>query len=134
MPTTDVPQIGLGTTVVITPLSGTAITAIKVQNIKQPTLSGKDVETTGMSDLIDQYIPGVLNAGEAEFEVVYLKTQSAALEALTNVAGTTFTFTYPDGRVKAFVGFINNWGEEVPLKEKIMNKIKIRATTRSTNA
>ena len=129
----NTPQIGLGTTVVITPVTGSAVTFIKCQSIKLPVLTGKDVETTGMNDAIDTYIPGVPNAGEAEFDGLYLSTQSASLYAMHNAPGTTFLITYPDGATRTFTGFINSYGEEVPLKEKIQMKIKVRATTKVTN-
>jgi hypothetical protein len=130
----DAPQIGLGSTLVITPGVGSPITAIKVNNIKMPTIAGKDVEVTGMNDVADQFIPGVLNYGEAEWDLTYLKTQSAAIQALINVPNSVFVVTYPDGRVKTFTGWINSFGEEVPLKEKINNKIKIRANTNTVNS
>ena len=132
--TGDVPQEGLGTTLLITPVSGTAVNAIKVTAIKMPTWSGKDIDVTGMSDTFDQYIPGVPNAGEGEIDIVYLKTQAADLYALKNVAGTTILVTYPDGATREWTGWINSYGEEVPLREKISQKIKCRASSLITFA
>jgi Lambda phage tail tube protein, TTP len=130
----DAPQLGLGTTLVMTPATGSAITAVKVQGIKIPTWTGKDVETTGMNDSLDTYIPGVPNAGEAEFDILYLKAQSAAIQALGNLPLTVFVITYADGRVKTFTGWVNSYGEEVQVKEKISCKIKVRATTLVVNS
>jgi hypothetical protein len=120
---TDAPQIGLGTTLTIA-----STVQVKVQSIKVPTWSGKDVDVTGMNDLYDTFIPGVPNNGEAEIDVLYMKSQQVALWALKNVTNTSFVVTFPDAGSRSWTGWINNITEEASVKDHISAKIKVRAS------
>ena len=108
--------------------TGSPISVIKVETIKLPTWSGKDVEVTGMSDSADAYIPGVPNYGEGEIDVMFLPTQAASIRALKNLPAT-FVCTYPSGQVDTWSGWINSYGNEISVKDKIKTKIKVRASS-----
>lgn len=104
------------------------INILKVESIKLPTWSGKDVEVTGMNDTADAYIPGVPNFGEGEIDVMFLPTQAASVRALKNLPAT-FVVTYPSAQVDTWSGWINSYGLEVSVKDKIKCKIKVRASS-----
>jgi hypothetical protein len=108
--------------------TATPINVVKVESIKLPTWTGKDVEDTGMSDTADQYLPGVPNYGEGEIDVMYLATQNASIKALRNLAAT-FVVTYPNGQIDTWTGWINSFGVEIKVKDKIEVKIKVRANS-----
>jgi hypothetical protein len=103
-------------------------TIVKVQTIKLPTWSAKDVEITGMSDTADTFMPGVENYGEGEIDVIYLAAQTQAIKGLRNVPAV-FVVTYVGGQVDTWTGWINSFGQDVPLKEKVSNKLKVRSNT-----
>jgi hypothetical protein len=104
------------------------IPLLKVMNIKLPVWTGKDVETTGMSDTADQYIPGVPNYGEGDIDVLFLATQTASVKSLRNLPAT-FVCTYPNGQVDTWSGWVNSFGIEIAVKDKIQLKLKVRATS-----
>jgi hypothetical protein len=112
--------------------AGSPINVLKVQSIKLPVWTGKDVETTGMSDSNDTYTPGVPNFGEADVDVIYLATQAASIKALRNVPAT-FVVTYTNGQIDTFTGWINSLGNEIAVREKIMQKFKVRASSDVTS-
>jgi hypothetical protein len=108
--------------------TSTPVVVTKVESIKLPVWSGKDVETTGMTDVADTYIPGVPNFGEGEIDVMYLAAQSVSVKALRNIPAT-FVVTYPNGQIDTFSGWINSLGTELTVKDKIKQKLKVRATS-----
>jgi hypothetical protein len=108
--------------------TGSPVNIAKVESIQLPTWSGKDIETTGMSDTADTYIPGVPNYGEGEIGLMYLATQNASMKGLRNTPAT-FVVTYSNGQIDTWSGWINSFGVEIAVKDKIKVKVKVRASS-----
>jgi hypothetical protein len=104
------------------------VPVLKVQSIKLPQWTGKDIDIMGMSDAGEVFTPGIQSYGEGEIDVIYLAAQNAAVKALRNVPAS-FVVTYSNGQIDTWTGWINSFGVEIPLKEKIMVKLKVRANT-----
>ena len=79
-----------------------------------------------------EYIPGMIEPGEQEFEVIYKKDVCAALYAMFGDGIIYFwRETYPDGSKWEYKGFLNKFGTEAPTEdEAIRNTIGLKLTTK----
>src|SRR4051812_47142549 len=65
-----------------------------------------------------EYIPGMIEPGELEFEVVYKKAVCAALYAMFGDGIAYFwKETYPDGSTWVFKGFLKKFGTETETED-----------------
>jgi hypothetical protein len=83
-----------------------------------------DVTPAGLP--ITDNIPGWFDPGEWSFKLQYDKagTQVATVKAMQGVQHT-WQVTYPDTKTRTFVGWIADFGEEVPMKEGMTLDVKI---------
>ena len=77
-----------------------------------------------------EYIPGMIEPGEMEFEIIYFKTMH---EALLSLAGNNLIYwfkeTFPDGTISTFPGFFKSVGIATKTEDEAMKgKIKIKLT------
>ena len=77
--------------------------------------------------LFEELIAGWCKGGSIEFSVVYNSAQAAALYAMLNTAGQ-IQITKPDASTIACAGIVTEFGDEIPLKEKMMNTLKFQVS------
>lgn len=128
--------VGYGSTLAFS-LLGTTYTDI-AQTVDltgpEPEVGEVGITNNDSPDNTKEYIPGMIEPGEIEFEVVYTKTQAAALYALFGDGNVYFwRETYPDGSKWEFKGFLNAFGTEAPTEdEAIRNTVGIKVTNKPT--
>lgn len=72
----------------------------------------------------DDKIPGWRDTDDAEFQFVYVAAQA---NTIFDLLGTKLEWeiTKPDDSTWTFTGFINEFGDETPLKDKMSCMVKI---------
>ncbi len=79
-----------------------------------------------------EYKPGMIEPGTQEFDVIYNKTQAAAIYA-TFGDGNIYDYAevYPDGAGWTFSGYLKKFGTETKTEdEAIKNQITLKLTTK----
>lgn len=116
-------------------VDGTAYTEVaQTVDLSGPEPEVGDVAITNNDspDNTKEYIPGMIEPGEQEFEVVYKKAVCAALYGMFGNGITYFwRELYPDGSKWEFKGYLKGFGTEAPTEdEAIRNTITIKLTTK----
>ncbi|HEV7299256.1 MAG TPA: phage tail tube protein [Tepidisphaeraceae bacterium] len=83
-------------------------------------------------DNCKEYLPGMIEPGELEFEIVYEKEQCADLYAMFGDDIVYFwRETYPDGSTWKFKGFLKSFGTEGETEDgALTNTISIKLTSK----
>ena len=98
----------------------------------EPEVGAVGITNNDSPDNTKEYMPGMVEPGEMEFEVVYKKSVCAAVYALHGDGVTYFwKLTYPDGSHWTFKGFVTTFGTEAPTEEGAMkNTVGIKLTNK----
>jgi hypothetical protein len=101
-------------------------TVAELVDIKMPkhTASPVAIMRYDSPTVFEELIAAWAKAGEFELQLVYNKLQAAALYALFNVLAA-YQVTKPDGSTWSYLGIITEFGDELPLKEKMTNSCKV---------
>ena len=128
-------QIGKGTMVSYADVGNTTWTDLaEVVDIKAPRQTADPIEVYRYDSpsLYAELIAGWKKGGEGEITVVYGETQSAAVNALVNLP-KQFKITKPGGTHSLiYQGMVIDFGEEYPLKDKMVFSFKFRVTSDPT--
>lgn len=120
--------LGKGTTIGHASAQAGPFTAFaKVMGVKPPPTKVGKAETTCFDDAAEQFIPAFISAGEGEFKLLYQTATTTTAYALVGVL-TWFQITLPDTHTWTFQGFIDDYAPDVPLKEGIVENVKITVT------
>jgi hypothetical protein len=100
----------------------------------EPEIGEVNITNNDSANATKEYLPGMIEPGEMEFEVIYKKDACNTL--YTMFSGRTvywFKLAYPDGSYWIFPGFLNSFGTEAPTEdEAIRNTIGIKLTALPT--
>ena len=85
-----------------------------------------DSDVTANGNPIEDQITGWLKPGEYSFKAHYDKngTQATTIRGLLG-AQHSWQMTYPDAKTRSFIGVLTEYGEEVPLKDKMTLDFKV---------
>lgn len=121
---------GHGTTLSI---GGTAVG--QIVSIAGPNQSRDsiDISNMGSTGKWREFIPGMIDPGEATAEVIYDGTTVASLLAaqLTATANTILV-TFPDAGTWQCAGFITALGHEIPFDDSIKQSVGFKFTGQAT--
>ncbi len=100
----------------------------------EPEVGEVNITNNDSPDNTKEYLPGMIEPDELEFEVIYKKTQAATLYGLFGNGIVYFwQITYPDNSNWKFKGFLNAFGTEAPTEdEAIRNTVGIKLTSKPT--
>jgi hypothetical protein len=114
--------IGKGTTVGFFVGSGTPtfVTLAELLDIKMPknTASPIKINRYDSPSFFEELIAGWADGGQLELTLTYVKANAAALYLMFNVAGQ-MQVTKPDTSSWTFQGIMTEFGDELPLKDKM---------------
>ena len=74
----------------------------------------------------EEFIAGMKDAGDISLDVVYERTNHAALQAALGGSNENWTITFPDGSTFVCSGYINNLGVESPREDAITQSVSIK--------
>jgi hypothetical protein len=121
-------QIGKGTTFgYSTALTSPTYTAVaEVLDIKMPKHTAEPVEIMRYDSptAFPELIPSWCKGGEFEITITYNPTVATAIFALLNVLAS-FQITKPDAKTWSYQGIITEFGDELPLKDKMTCSFKV---------
>ena len=127
-------RIGFGTTfgysTVIPAVGYTQIAEIigitpakpKIAKVETNRFDSNTLGTTGLP--IEDNLPGWVDPGEWKVKFHYDHTQSGTIFGLFGVP-IAFQVTKPDGKGWTAVGYISDFGDEIPLKDKMTVEVTI---------
>jgi hypothetical protein len=127
---------GFGSTLSFSDLGVTYTDVAQTVDLSGPEPEIGDVKITNNDspNRSHEYMPGggLIEPGEQDFEVVYTKTQCAALYTMFGDGLEYFwRETYPDGSKWEYKGYIKKFGTEAPTEdESIRNSITLKLTTK----
>lgn len=109
---------------------GYGATPTKVGQVRDVSLGGIewdsiDITSLDSDDGFREFIAGLADAGDIEFDLIFKKTVFTTLYTKGGVSDS-WTWTFSDGSKLVFNGFISSFGIEVPFEEEISQKIKIK--------
>jgi hypothetical protein len=125
---------GFGTT-----LSG-ATTGV-IAEIISVGLSGQDVTDIDVSSMDSpdgwmEFIPGMINAGEIQLNILYSAAQmDAILDALGGGAeqeNEDWTITFSDGSTFVCSGYLKSLGTQIPMNDKIAQTVGLKLSGKPT--
>jgi hypothetical protein len=124
-------QIGKGSSLSFAPVvSGAAGTYVPVAHMKDvvpPPRNIASAESTTFEDDSEQFIPGFINNGVAELEI---NTNDASTSVLFAMADGVTTFywkiTLSNTHTWTFPGFIENYTPNVPMKQVMTDRLKVK--------
>lgn len=116
-------------------LAGSVYTDIvQTVDLAGPSPEVGDIKITNNSspNNTHEYMPGLIEPGELDFDIVYTKAQCATLYALLGDGNTYFwRETWPDGSKWEFKGYVKGFGTEGETEDgKLTNSMKIKLTTK----
>lgn len=119
---------GFGTTVDLN-----SVAVAELLSVSGPSIAGETIDTTHMesADGYREKIPGLVDAGQLELEVQYVKAQTNTIKALLRQT-IPFVVTFPDGSTFSGNGHITALSTEVPLEDKITQTITLDITGNPT--
>ncbi len=128
--------IGFGSYIQCDPAGGTSYTTIAgVRSISRSEATSNDVETTIINDAtrFESFIGGLVNPGEVDFELAYdpaTATHKSLALLLSTQAIATWKIVYSDtgATAETFSGYVKSLGNEVPLRELMTRKVKVKVT------
>lgn len=114
--------------------TGSWTTIGMVEDIKVPEPEVDDVELTNQDspNSYKEYIPGLIEGGQGEFDLIYNKTQQSTLYG---IVGTLqyFKIGLPDSSTMIWHGYLKKLGLEAPVGDKIAsNGNIIKVTSKPT--
>lgn len=102
-------------------MSGTSSTAVSgITSVSGPSMEGEVLDVSDMDSTngFREKIPGIVDAGEVELEMNYLKAEMALLHALWRTTGT-YKIVFSDSSNFSFTGFMSALGDEAPYDDKV---------------
>jgi hypothetical protein len=87
-----------------------------------------DVTTMNAEDKYKMFIPGMVDAHELTFDLIYDPTNAALIYGLVGVASQTWTVEFPDEATFVCVGFVRKVGLAVPRDDKMTQSMTIKIT------
>ena len=129
--------LGFGSQLFFGPAAGPAATKVaQTVDLSGPEPEVGEVEVTNNDspDNTREYLPGLIEPGSLDFEVVYSTAQAQTLYGLVGDGLVhSWRIGYPDGSAFNFLGFVNKFGIEAPTEdEKISNTVGIKLTAKPT--
>jgi predicted secreted protein len=122
-------------------VSGTNSTVLaQIRDITGPGSEADDIDVsnTDSTNRRREFIAGMVDEGEVEFDLVYVKAQASVLKALVGgPTGTSVTDSFEielsdrtntsgTGSVIAFGGYVKALGFEAPFEDKVTNTATIK--------
>lgn len=114
----------------------TYVDIVQTIDLAGPSPEQGDIKTTNNSSPSNthEYMPGLIEPGELDFDIVYTKTQANTLYGL--FPGNPVYFwreTYPDGSKWQFKAYVKGFGTEGETEDgKLTNTMKLKLTTKPT--
>ncbi len=117
-------------------MSGTNSTAIAgITKVGGPSMEGKDIDVTDMDSTngFMEFLPGIVNGGEVDLEMNYIKTDFNTNIGLFRTTGS-YKLVLPDSANLAFNGYMKKLGLEAPYDDKVGAKSSWKISGKPTFA
>ena len=100
----------------------------------EPEVGEVGITNNDSPDNTKEYMPGMIEPGTQEFELIYKKSVCNTLYGMFGNGITYFwKLEYPDGSSWTFKGFLKSFGTEAPTEDEAMkNTIGIKLTNKPT--
>jgi len=105
----------------------------QVRDITLPTVEADDIDVTNQDSTggAREYIPGLIEGGECEFELLFKKSAVTAVYALLATQKgwrvTVNDHATADSKWE-FDGYVKSFGGEIPLEDPVMCSVTIKVT------
>jgi len=101
----------------------------ELNDVNPPEPTGDDEEVThhGSPDGWKEFIPGLVDAGEASAQLNYKKSDVATILGLFRQR-KNYQITLPDGSTWVFTGYLKKMGKKTPLKNKITQELGFKCS------
>ena len=119
---------GFGSTLKHGDTAEVANAVAKVVKITAPKKTVKTSSYTSMDDRTSVKVPGTIEIADCTIELIYTKTQQAALYAIIGVE-KYWKIETADGSTITFQGFITDVGQEIPHDGHITGSASIAVTS-----
>lgn len=114
--------------------SGTNTTAVGgVTSISGPDMEGADLDVSDMDSPngFREFIPGIVDGGEASLELNWQKTQQTTLHGYWRSTGS-FRVVWSDGSKLEFDGYMKSLGTETPFDDKVSASATFKVSGKPT--
>lgn len=125
-------NVGIGYQTTFGIFNGTIYVPVaEVTNATPPQYSRDAIEAThmGSPNAFREYIPGLLDAGEATIEINYIPAPVDPIITAMRAGLGQFRITYPNNTTSTFGGVITSYNPETPMDGKLSATITIKVTS-----